>query len=172
MTGEIVIPVKEQLCHSLFYKRGDLLAVKQESLFAYQPLPPFLYEAAFYAGIPAVRPWENNANYIPVLFDEWAGQKKLIEQNRDRNAALDPMKVSLGLFLQMLYWTNGKPVNLLSDHGELSIKPVNSKERLDFIFARPAFYHSYIQLSELIAEMEKQYMRMLALEQMKKKRLK
>ncbi|XIH33950.1 hypothetical protein C1N70_17210 [Cytobacillus firmus] len=175
MTGEIVIPVKEQLCHSLYYKRGDSLAVKQESLFAYQPLPPFLYEAAFYAGIPAVRPWENNANYIPVLFDEWAGQKNLLGMhftNRDRKAALDPMKVSLGLFLQMLYWTNGKPVNLLYDPGELSIKPVNSKERLDFIFARLAFYHSYIQLSELIAEMEKQYMKMLALEQMKKKRLK
>ncbi|URM34318.1 hypothetical protein LLY41_07950 [Cytobacillus firmus] len=47
---------------------------------------------------------------------------------------------------------------------------MNIKERLDFIFARPALYHSYIQLSGLIAEMEKQYMKMLALEQMKKKR--
>lgn len=173
MTGEIVIPVKEQLCHSLFYKRGDSLAVKEESLFAYQPLPPFLYEAAFYAGIPAVRPWENNEKYIPVLIDEWAGQKRILGMhfsNRDRKAALGPMKASLGVFLQLLYWTNSKPVNLQADPGELTIKPVNLKERLDFIAARPAFYHSYIQLSELIAEMEKQYKKMLALGKMKKKR--
>ncbi|MED1907342.1 YpoC family protein [Cytobacillus firmus] len=173
MTGEIVIPVNEQLCHSLFYKRGDSLAPKEESLFAYQPLPPFLYEAAFYAGIPAVRPWENNAKYIPVLFDEWAGQKDLLDMhftNRDQKAALGPMKVSLGVFLQLLYWSNSKPANLQEDPGELTIKPVNLKERLDFIAARPAFYHSYIQLSELMTEMEKQYMKMLALEQMKKKR--
>lgn len=175
MTGEIVIPVKEQLCHSLYYKKGDSLAVKVESLFTFQPLPPFLYEAAYYAGIPALRPWENSAEYIPALIDEWAGQKQLLGMhftNRNQKAAIVPMKVSLGVFLQLLYWTNSKPVSLQADHGELPIKPVNLKERLDFITARPAFYHSYIQLSELITEMEKQCMKMMALEQMKKKRLK
>ncbi|MCS0786961.1 hypothetical protein NX021_02175 [Cytobacillus firmus] len=174
MTGEIAIPVTEQLCHSLFYKMNDSLAVKEGSLSAYQPLPPFLYEAAFYAGIPAVRPWETSEKYIPVLMNEWAGQKHLLGMhfsNRDQKAALDPMKVSLGVFLQLLYWANSRPVNFQSDPGELPIKPVNLKERLNFIFTRPAFYHSYIQLSELIDEMEKQYMKMLALEKSKRKRL-
>ncbi|KON87268.1 hypothetical protein AF332_10845 [Sporosarcina globispora] len=174
MTGVLTIPVTEQLCHTLFYKKEDSLAVKEECLSVYHPLPPLLYEAAFYNGIPAIRPWENSENCILALMKEWAGQKHQLDRhfsNRDQKAAAEPMKVSIGIFLQLLYWANNKPVNLQSDPGYLAIKPVNLNERLNFILVRPASYHSYIQLSELMSEMEKQYMKMLALDKMKKKRL-
>ena len=37
----------------------------------------------------------------------------------------------------------------------LKIKPINIRERLDYIIQNPNKFHSFIQLSELFVEMEK-----------------
>ncbi|WP_026581099.1 YpoC family protein [Bacillus sp. J33] len=172
MKGQLDIPVPTRICHPLFYKPQDTIKVSQEMIQSFQLYPAFLFEAAFFSGIQALRPWENKQEFIPLLLEEWKEQKILLDKhfsNRNQKAAELPLKTALSLFLQLLFWTNGKPADLESEIQDLPIKPVNLLERLDFIFKRPVSYHAYIQLSELMAEMEKQYIKQQTLEKIKKK---
>ena len=64
----------------------------------------------------------------------------------------------IALFIKLVFWTNEQPVRLKNIFVELEqfpATPVNVRDRLEFIMARPAHYHAYIQLSELMVEQEK-----------------
>ncbi|EKN69570.1 hypothetical protein BABA_09096 [Neobacillus bataviensis LMG 21833] len=90
--------------------------------------------------------WENIKNHLNQLFQE-----------RDTKNASKWMEKGIGLFEQFLLWTNEgalTPNDSIPNH-QLTYKPVNIDERLAFIKARPALYHSYRQLSELMVEQEK-----------------
>ncbi|MBT2690050.1 hypothetical protein J7I93_17925 [Bacillus sp. ISL-47] len=172
MNGQLIIPIAAQLCQPLFNKQQEEITLDERMLKIQHLDPPFLYDAAYYAGIEALKPWEKKEECIPVLQEEWKEQKWILDKcfaNRNQKAAEEPIKTAIGLFLQLLFWTNGKPVDFQAEVGELKIKPVNLEERLDFIFERPASYHAYIQLSELMYEIEKQYMKHITLENIKKK---
>jgi hypothetical protein len=79
-------------------------------------------------------------------------------ENRETNNILIPMEEGIEIFLNLLFLTNDNEWN--KDETAiigLQYKPVNVMERLLFINKRPTLYHSFIQLSELITEQEKQY---------------
>ncbi|PLR77174.1 hypothetical protein CU633_11530 [Bacillus sp. V3-13] len=133
-----------------------------------QIFPLFYYDWAFYSNIEALKPWEDPAQYVPLLFAEWKRLKDGLVQlfeNRNPGSAEMPMKKGIGLFVEGLFWTNGQPAVVSSlDHAEnLAIKPVNLRERLEFIMNRPTLYHSFIQLSELMTELEKAFMKQMML---------
>lgn len=110
--------------------------------------------------------------HLEEVFKQWNDEKdKIATSFRERNkqATLEPMKKQIANFLDALFEMN----NLNSDDkvveqiDKLEIKPINSKERLTFMIGSPNHYHSYIQLSQLFEELEKQYRKLLAIEQNK-----
>ncbi|WP_051291349.1 YpoC family protein [Fictibacillus gelatini] len=95
-------------------------------------------------------------------FEIWRKEFEIIKQYfqvRNRKKAREPMIYQLSVFLQALFWANGRLTGNLcrweKEIEPLPIQPVNLKERLSFIFEQPDHYHSFIQLSELFIELEK-----------------
>lgn len=102
--------------------------------------------------------WEEVKNQLSVHFEERETEKTLI-----------PMEEGIEIFLNLLYITNDCGWNKEeSNIMELQWKPVNVLERITFIKKRPNLFHSFIQLSELITEQEKQFNKKMAIKKMTK----
>ncbi|MFE8702199.1 YpoC family protein [Cytobacillus sp. FJAT-54145] len=162
MRGKSSIEVSAKLKHSFLFP-DEYLDWANETENNFYVESPLIYEVAFYNGIKALKPWET-IEYIPVVLTEWKKVKLEIEskfEKRDAKGATLPMRVGIGLFLELLFWTNGQPVELnpIIPLESLKIKPVNITERFAFILARPNLFHSYKQLAELMVEMEKLYVK-------------
>lgn len=164
--ADTIISVPKQLTSSFFFPDGKMKwEEKDEKVLNIRRL--FIYEAAYYAKIESLKPWEEREKCIPILMEQWEIIKEKLEdlfKKRDTKAASSLMKEGIGLFIQFLHWANGKPVAL---HPEISfpdlpIKPVNVEERLSFLLSRPNVYHSYVQLVQLMVELEKGYYKDLA----------
>ena len=124
----------------------------------------FIYEAFFYNGMSSFKPWEKQAILIPEVLEEWEKVREQLSelfQNRSQNKILNVMKKGIGLFLQFLFWSNDRPVSLIKPipSEPLDCKPVNLEERIAFIISRPILFHSFRQLSELMVEQEKAYVK-------------
>lgn len=109
---------------------------------------------------------------ISYLLSDWKKVRadlEILYQNRDQKNTMSGMHKGIAIFIQYLYWTNDKPVIIEESItlNELDSVPVNLEERFAFILKRPNLYHSYRQLSELMAEQEKLY----AKKSIQKKRL-
>lgn len=164
MVKEITIP--SELRNPFFFP-SEKLIWKEEFAYKLNLGFPFFYEAAYFSGIDAIKPWENAEQYVPIIFKEWKAVKEnLLElfEKRDSVGALQPMKKGIGIFLQAVFWSNHVPARLNGlNFDKLKVKPINVYERLEFIMNRPGNYHSFIQLSELMAEQEKQFVKHMAL---------
>lgn len=161
----IILNVPNELKYSFFFTQ-DVFEIEELDVDI-NLSNPFVYEVGFYNGLKMPRPWENPEEVIPYLQEEW---KKLkiqlgtIFTTRDIASALVPMKQAIGLFIEMLFWSNAQPVCFpLNNIQQLEIKPVNIEERIEFIISRPMLYHSYVQLTELFIEQEKHFTKMLLL---------
>ncbi|MCA1039841.1 hypothetical protein LCM00_10045 [Bacillus infantis] len=129
----------------------------------------FIYEVAFYHGIEALKPWEKGEEFFPARIEQWQEVKisiAALHEKRKRTGLAELMRHAIGLFLQMLFWANGKPARLdiPGEFDKLSVKPANLNERLEFVLSRPTLYHSFIQLCELQAELEKQRQKKASIE--------
>lgn len=113
------------------------------------------------------------------ILEEWGElQQSLHNLFKERNKELvkEPMQRGIALFIEFLQWVNGNPVGKehAMNYEQLRIKPVNIEERLSYILTRPNAYPSYMQLIELMKELEKQYEKSMAIkrtmpDKMKKK---
>ncbi|WNS73998.1 hypothetical protein RRV45_13845 [Bacillus sp. DTU_2020_1000418_1_SI_GHA_SEK_038] len=164
MSKEITLSVPLELVHPFFFAESKELIVEEDELTYMNASKPFLYEAAYFSEVQAVKPWEIQEESIPAIMKEWQSVKELLETlfaKREIIHVLPPMKKGISLLLEFVYWGNGLPVVLSNslDLSKLAIKPVNISERLEFIMQRPSLYHSFIQLTELIGEMNKQYVK-------------
>lgn len=123
----------------------------------------FIHEILFYNGIKATKPWLIPIESISTLLEKWTILKeelKLLHQQRDQHTILQEMKKGIALFIQFLFWSNNRPVQLNPiPYDQMSFKPVNIQERLEFLIIRPRLYHSYVQLSELFEEQQKHFVR-------------
>jgi hypothetical protein len=150
-------PIPMELFHPFFFSEKEIyLDLAEQSLNGEN----FSYEILFYNGIEANKPWTNPERFVPLILDNWSKVKPIIEEmhhQRKKAGIKEVMKNGISLFLQFLYWCNGKPVFLkeLPVFADISIKPVNLEERVGFIISRPGLYHSYVQLCELMIEQEK-----------------
>ncbi|MBT2662323.1 YpoC family protein [Bacillus sp. ISL-45] len=109
---------------------------------------------------------------VERLLSEWNQCKAKLAahfRNRESDLAEPLMQRAILLFEQFLILSNSlnQDVHSIKD---CKIKPVNAKERLDFIVARPKLFHSYKQLAELFAEQEKQFAKQAILNKSKNKR--
>ncbi|MBY0122624.1 YpoC family protein [Bacillus sp. S/N-304-OC-R1] len=168
---ELIIP--QQLHHAFFFSDNEKMMTDTEALKELNTSTPFLYEAAFYSGIQALKPWDIQEQSIPALIKEWQNVKAkldLLFAKREVTQAVPLMKKGISLFLEFIYWANGLPVILKngSEINQLAIKPVNITDRLDFIIHRPSLFHSFIVLAELMTEMNKHYEKALVLKKASK----
>lgn len=129
----------------------------------FYPKIPLLYEGANLYEITSFQPWINAKEYIPALFVEWKETEVELRENfsrRNTSKTEIPMKKGMGLLLEALYWCNGQPVDGKNlDVNALKVKPINISERLEYILLNPTKFHSFIQLSELLVEMEKLFIK-------------
>ena len=101
---------------------------------------------------------------ISHLLNEWEKNKIQLEalfRKREYKNTKELMEKGITLFFHFLTMSNELPLsdNAPSNYNEFAFKPVNVEERLTFIMSRPALYHSYRQLSELMVEQEKLYVK-------------
>ncbi|KOP83206.1 hypothetical protein LIS82_18010 [Cytobacillus solani] len=173
MSEQLILSIPNELNNPFFFSANERMTVEKSQLQNMVLNIPFLYEAAFYANIEALKPWQSHENSIPLIKSEWDTEKNKLEQiftKRNYKDAIVPMKKGIGLFLQFVYWANDQPVHFgmpLSSKS-LKVQPVNLEERIGFIIQRPALYHSFIQLNELLIEMEKQYVKHMAIKKASK----
>lgn len=166
------VTIPAPLLHPVLFA-DDYVVWQREDELTLSVKEPFIYEAAYFSGLESLKPWEIGEVAISALLVEWTGVKEEIETQfakRDRKGALPFMRKGLGLFLQFLHWANGKPTRIKPEieYDQLEIKPVNLKERVEFILARPNLYHSSKQLIELMDELEKGYKKAVAIKKINK----
>jgi hypothetical protein len=107
---------------------------------------------------------ENQAEKVSSILVEWESIKSRLVplfRNRDQKNAKEWMEKGIALYIQFLYCTNGVtyfPATQVP-FDQFHFKPVNIAERLRFIISSPALYHSFRQLSEIMIEQEKQYVK-------------
>ncbi|MDQ0271043.1 YpoC family protein [Cytobacillus purgationiresistens] len=170
---KVIIHTAEELIHPLFYGANEKLELDAFCFQRNSLQPYFKYEAAYYAGFPAEKPWVQQEIFIPLVIKEWKAlhvHLRSIYVKRQREEAVEPMKQAIALCIQFLFWLNNQPVKFIQAKIEasLAISPVNVMERLAFIMKRPSLYQSFIQLGEVMIEMEKLYAKEYILRQLRK----
>jgi hypothetical protein len=105
---------------------------------------------------------------ILQLLKRWEELKKRLNvlfENRESEKTLTPMIEGIEIFLELIYLSNDRDWNK-DDTSIMDFqwKPVNVLERISFIKRRPTLFHSFIQLSELFTEQEKQYNKKMAIQ--------
>ncbi len=165
--------IPEELVHPFFFSEGEEIVV--DSLYEKQLNchSPFVHEAVYFSGKDTVRPWETPDKSISTLLQEWLLVKEQLQthfENRNKKDTFIFMRKGISFFIEFLFWTNERPVILHPqiEYGSLQIKPVNIKERFEFIMDRPNLFHSYMQLCELFLEQEKSYKKAIAMKKMRK----
>jgi hypothetical protein len=107
---------------------------------------------------------DKKADQISNLLKEWENSRDQLEtlfrERKYKNAKV-LMEKGITLFIQFLSWSNEVPVRQDEPltFTQYEFKPVNVEERLGFVISRPNLYHSYRQLSELMIEQEKLFMK-------------
>lgn len=167
---KIVLPV--EISHSFFFSQNEINWQENETKsFISNRL--FIHEIVYYSGKETVKPWHDSERYIPELLVEWRrlhDEIRSLFQIRDKKNILLPMKQGIGYLIECIFWANALPVKLCElDFPTLAIKPVNVSERLNFLMKRPNIYPSFIQLTELMEEQEKQFSKYIAVKNASKK---
>ncbi len=159
MSQRVAVAVPSELIHPVFFPAGKISWDRNDEK-TLNVSAPFIYEAAYYAGMASLKPWNDPKSSIPALLEEWGKLKGPLEElfsQRKKARAEGMMRQAAALFIEFLFWANGKPARLSPriPYEELEYAPVNIAERLEFIIARLNLYHSSVQLTELFKEMEK-----------------
>lgn len=155
-----------------FFGNGEREVVYDEtsSLTEIMRQAYFVYDIAAVQLLDVYKPWENPEEAISAVFSLWKGTKQeiaLLFRQRKRGEAGGPMIHFTAHFLSILHWMNGVGISSLQNIDQnmcyLQVKPINAGERILFILERPDHYHSFIQLSELYEEAEKQFFKQMAI---------
>ncbi len=144
-------------------KYNELPDQLQHPLFNEAQLKLFSEEIGYYTRDKTkVYPWQQMDQNITGLLFQWEQLNGVLEKQFkvNKNGEKNMMLEAIAIFLQLLFWTNGEPVNLKQLEGKLTnfqIKPFNIYDRLIFIFSRPTSFHTFKQLQELMLEQQKKF---------------
>jgi hypothetical protein len=160
-----LVKISSNFQHPLFFDKTELTIRKSEDFMELLTFP-FIYDLLYVNGkLYNSPPWEKPHEILPKLYKKWSELNPIIKEyfaNRDRSGALEPMKISIALFLDTLYWGNNQPVtnikNWENQLKSLVIKPVNVEERLSYIIHTPNHYLSFVQLLQLFDELQKKFL--------------
>ncbi|CAH0345509.1 YpoC family protein [Bacillus sp. CECT 9360] len=168
MSGFITCKIPMEMKSSLFFSADEakLSSVLLKEWTITRGAPFFPYELLYWNDLDGYRPWEDPGKPIEELLCQWEAiqaEAGGLFAERKAQEAEELMKEGLSIYLSILFWMHNGPVGLRDWKDKLeefSYKPVNSEERLSFIFSRPALYHSFVQLSQLFTELKKLYSKM------------
>ncbi|MBM6619822.1 YpoC family protein [Bacillus suaedaesalsae] len=125
---------------------------------------PFIYDLLDQFESNHYKPWESREESLPFILKEWEKDRQKLTDlfsARKRKEAKPIALNCISLFFMAVYWTNEKSVQSVNQLEEpitnLKIKPVNCVERLTYILNAPDHYHSFIQLTQLFDELNKQF---------------
>ncbi|MDP4549760.1 hypothetical protein Q9251_02545 [Alkalihalobacillus macyae] len=147
------------LQNSFFFKGSDWVDILKRR----EGRLPFLFEVMHVQGDYTERPWDHPEAYLNAYFMEWKICKPQLAKlfaERNKCYATTEMTAQIGYFFEALFWMNGLPASPgIWDEifNTLSIKPLNGKERLQYLLNQPGLFVSFIQLDELIEEMHKKW---------------
>lgn len=102
------------------------------------------------------------------LFDYFDQQRPEIQALFDARRfkdAIEPMAKAVEHFKHLLYKLNGE-TDREKDPESLPLKPINIKERLDYLDANLKQYHAFLQLETLYQEVEKLYAKKAIMDKM------
>lgn len=122
---------------------------------------PFWQEQQFFRQGKGVMPWKENREVAcRKLVKHAKAIAEDIEEDFERKKKPEPTIVrdGLGLFLSILFWSNGRPVQLQDLNKQLetlTIKPLNIEERLHYILEKGDTYPGFKQWEELFLEQRK-----------------
>ncbi|QPA32950.1 YpoC family protein [Thermaerobacillus caldiproteolyticus] len=162
--------VPNEFVHPLFFEGNEIIEEEPDV-----PFPMMMKQTYFYYDLIATndsvwKPWEHSEQSIPAVLELWKEEETVLQQcfaKRDRKAAREPMRRALSYLMVCLFWLNGtrtKNVNHWEQEvSKLPLKPINCVERLQFVFERYDVYHSFVQLSELFAEVMKLFYKQIAM---------
>ncbi|GEM01431.1 hypothetical protein SAMN05421839_11115 [Halolactibacillus halophilus] len=89
-------------------------------------------------------------------FDQQKPEIQQLFDTRKFKEAIEPMTEAVQSFKVLLYELN-QTNDLTTDMDGLLIKPINIKERFDYVEDNLKQYHAYLQLITLYEEVEKLY---------------
>lgn len=107
---------------------------------------------------------DNQEMEVTRILEEWNLVKTQLEKLfhvRNLGNTGELMRQGINLYVQLLFLSNGQQVSEDESipFSEFALKPVNIEERLGFIKSRPNLFHSFRQLSELMVEQEKLFVK-------------
>jgi len=116
-------------------------------------------------------PWNHPKECVPVLFNVWKQLMLKAKEGFMKRDKSDLQKKSLlkclSLYIVCLHWMNKRSVQAIKVNAmsinTMLLKPVNCEERLQFIIDNPYQYHAFVQLEQLLAELEKSFYKALAM---------
>lgn len=157
--------IPEPFLLSPYIEKGEDIPIDTEyTLEQLLELQPLAFDIYYQLQLNKLKPWDEKNIYIPKIIDMWEVTRPIIAHffaKRDRKQALLPMKKMIMLFLAFLFWVNGQPVpqltNITDFLKQLSIKPVNAEERINYVLTNPNHHHAFTQLEQLYIELQKKY---------------
>ncbi|WP_223702005.1 YpoC family protein [Sutcliffiella deserti] len=161
--------------HPLYYQKGatlDFSNIHEQDIVS----SPFKFDIAYSLGVFTTwQPWKDKLRSVPMLFLAWKEYEAslvILHKSRERHQVKKHMTQVIAIFIQSLFWMNGQPVSELAkwqkDVKALRLKPINLEERLDFVMSQPEKYPAFIQIQQLINEIQKLFYKMQAVENLKK----
>ncbi|OMI02807.1 hypothetical protein BTA30_02745 [Bacillus swezeyi] len=164
MTSVSLLDAFEKTLRERKPESDDRLAVLSEN--------PLYFDFAGKVG--ALKPWEQELEWVPLLFQIWENTKERllpVFQTRKSRCSEEEMLSGVCCLIASFHWTMGEPVETLNwerlTQKSFPVKPINWMERLEFILLKPTQYHCFIQLDELFTEMKKQFYKYTAMKQKK-----
>lgn len=99
---------------------------------------------------------------VDPIFLEWETLSKQIHEAHDQRNGLSKalMEQGIALYERLIITTSSDSSEELIEGEDYEVLPLNGKERLSFIKARPAQYACYRQLDELFKETKKRLARL------------
>ncbi|OLN23213.1 hypothetical protein BTO30_04375 [Domibacillus antri] len=122
---------------------------------AIDQFPYFLYELS-----AEKTPWLEKDHGLKEILTAWEELIAVMEEKHRlrQKDVKEEMDALLALFFMALFWTNESPAAPAfweQKEAELNVKPINFRERFQFIVARPYTYAAFRQLTELMNEQRK-----------------
>ena len=151
--------LSNELQNSLFFKDSDWVDILKQR----EGRLPFSFEVMYIQGECTEKPWDEPETFLNAYFLEWKTSKPQLAKlfaERNKCYVTTEMTAQIGYFFEALFWINGIPAcpGIWDEvFNTLSTKPLNGKERLQYLLNQPGLYVSFIQLDELIEEMHKKW---------------
>lgn len=153
------VVLSNELHHSFFFMESDWIGILKQR----DGRLPFSFEVMHQRGNDSDKPWDAPDTYLNQYFIEWKVLKPQLAKlfgERGRCHVTTEMTAQIGYFLEALFWINGLracPGIWKEIFDTLAVKPLNGKERIQYLFDQPGHYVSFIQLDEMIGEMHKKW---------------